>query len=172
MRQDQEMRLLDVEFHACSHQATKRTAEDKRYPDRQVGKMGGFARTDIYHCRSGLKPFGCITAGLLSVSGVHGCLSMLMSCSSLSLLSLMKTCPGADDEKRKWCSFLIPGIFLKSVAKKSVQSSVGTTVVPSSRDTSWATLHSAEMLTTSAMFFKLPMFFKELALKETKTPVR
>ena len=80
-----------------------------------------------------------------------------ISTSADSLRSLTNTHPG-EDVIRKWCNFLIPTIFFIRRAKKSVQSKVGTMVLPSSRDTSWTKLQFTEVLTTSAIDCKLPNF--------------
>ena len=56
--------------------------------------------------------------------------------SAVSACSATYTTPGSEETQRKWCNFLMPGIFFNSGAKKELQSYVGTTVLPSSRVTS------------------------------------
>ena len=99
-----------------------------------------------------------MTVGNSSSSGVQGSFSISNVTSAESLCFFTNTLPGDEEDILKWWSFLMPTIFFIRVAKNSVQSCVGTTVVPSCLDTSCAKLHSADLLTTSAIAAKLPTF--------------
>ena len=122
----------------------------------QNGRMESYK----YHCRSGVSPGGRMTVGNSSASGVQGSFSILNATSAESLRSFTNTLLHDEEDILKWWSFLTPTIFFIRAAKKSVQSCVGTTVVPSGLDTSCAKLHSADLLTTSAIAAKLPTFVR------------
>ena len=96
--------------------------------------------------------------GNSSKSGSHGAFSRSISTSGQSHCSQTNTLPGNEKDTQKWWYFLIPVIFFILVAKKSVQSYVGTILLPSSRDTNWAKFQSAESFATWAMDWRLPTF--------------
>ena len=85
-----------------------------------------------YYCRSALSPRGGRIDGNSSKSGSHGAFSRSISTSGRSHCSRMNILPGDEEDTRKWWYFLSLVIFFILIAKKSVQSYVGTIVLPSS----------------------------------------
>ena len=95
--------------------------------------------------------------GRVLKSTSHGSFSNTSCTSGVSFCSFTNTEPG-EEETQKWWYFFIPVIPFSHGAKKSVQSKVGTMVLPSSQETSCAKLHSTDLFTTYAMACRLPTF--------------
>lgn len=109
-----------------------------------------------YHWRSDDNPLGVTTRGSSLPSGCQEFLRSRISVSGMSHCSLTNVVPGIDESKWKWWNFFIPRILLKCGARNVVQSYTGTTVLPSSRETSCVKLHSADAFTTSDKLLNPP----------------